>query len=583
MSQESGFRTPVVSELELLGQRLIAPTRRETPWSFGGVEYDTSIKAEDLFSQRTWGSLRVVLAWDSAPTYGTDGMTPTLRVHQEKLVPLMVENPSRRQLEGLVEICEAHGVFKIKLDPATGLVETCAADENPAMHVNRWVTDSVRTLGLLDSVQQSRVLETLARFYGTPTEQAAFRACIEQPGYYQADRKHGVAHIFQVNGDDLVRDSGWFNNARLESHALALGAFADDLLLGGEPSEAKLHATASLALYLEAIGYATAPSAGCWEEIPFPGGLTWDTEAGRAGFTKLKWLSQERPGVWSRLMESVSRGQWNFATRLGRVGGLDELISQGLDRVRETYLAEAPGRREHDAALVFVAQSPDLKLSDNPLVDLHRFELLLLTLEENLIRNQGMIRYAPFRLDPHDEVRLPDSYLACNYWLALDETGCFNPPRTRLLQEFGSKDASDPVVFRARSALAITDREAEWFMSSDLSRAWSRQVERIRHVRSLDLGDNASLNVAEDLAMRYAVLNLYRSLARITGPGSVKANGMPCPEWSVPEAWEWVRVRRQAVGGGDGFVERSFPGVNTPLAWAQVSLKKALKALAFQL
>ncbi len=574
------LKIPACTELEMLGQHLLQPASRTDAWIFGDKTYNTNLGVADLASERTWGSLRVVLGWNAAPNCIIDFFGIPVRVNVPELVGYMTANPDKNQLQAIFEWCDIRSVFEIKEDSDTGLVQTCAAAENPNMHANRWITDSVRTLDLLSKESRAKVLQTLARFYNTPTELKAFRDCIEKPGYYQADRKNGVAHIFQVQGNELVRDAEWFNNARLESHALALRAFIEHVLKGNQPTSEQLHAMANLALYLDAIGYTKAPSAGCWEEIPFPGGLTWDTEAGRAAFWELISLRFGRPDVWRDLMRVVNELYPGYDRRLDEADALSLLVAKGLKRVRETYLAEAPERRERDAALVFVAQSADLILDEDSLKDARRFHELLMSLESSLVRQQGMIRYTPFRLEPGDAERLPDSYLACNYWLALDETGRLNPPRTRLVQEFGSKDASDPEVFRARCKLAIPNREAEWFMVSDLSRAWSRQVARVRHARKASASANMrAFDHMEGLAQNHAILNLYRALGRITGPGGVKSNGQPCPHWSVPEAWEWVRVAGKAVGSSEEYVDRLLPGVNTPLAWAQASLKQAILAL----
>jgi hypothetical protein len=65
------------------------------------------------------------------------------------------------------------------------------------------------------------------------------------------------------------------------------------------PTNSELIATTivMVASYLKAINTNeagefdfNAPSAGPWEEIPFPLGLTWDTEAIRSGFESLQTL-----------------------------------------------------------------------------------------------------------------------------------------------------------------------------------------------------------------------------------------------------------------------------------------------------
>ncbi len=250
---------------------------------------------------------------------------------------------------------------------------------------------------------------------------------------------------------------------------------------------------------------------------------------------------------------------------LGRTAELDRWIAAWTRRVRRTFLAESPGHREMDSSLVFLASSSGT-LADDPLLDVALNLELLDTLERALVREEGMIRYAPFTLTLKEgtEVRSPDSYLTMNYHIAADRDGRLNLEWKRVLDEFGSKDASDPQVFAARASLSTPDREAEWFMVSDLARGYVRQAMKV-----LDAAPDGQLTADQrallERAWAGATRNINRSYARVTGnPGGIKSNGAQAPPCAVPEAWQHVTCIPEGVA--------TVPGANTPLAWAQVSL-----------
>jgi len=315
------------------------------------------------------------------------------------------------------------------------------------------------------------------------------------------------------------------------------------------------------------LDYPSAPSAGNWEETPFPGGLTWDTEAIRSGLAAVRDFMANPAYDSNPEVVRVRRRlrQQPHGAILGRPSELDQWIEAGSRRVRRTFLAESPGHREMDSSLVFLASSSGT-LADDPQLDIALNLELLGTLERALVREDGMIRYAPFTLTLKDgtEVRSPDSYLTMNYHIAVDREGRINLEWKRTLDEFGSKDASDPAVFAARASLSTPDREAEWFMVSDLARGYVRQAMKV-----LDgLGGRAPERDEQALLERAwagATRNLNRAYARVTGaPGGLKSNGVPAPDCAVPEAWQ--HVSRLPSGSA------RVPGANTPLAWAQVSL-----------
>lgn len=482
---------------------------------------------------------------------------------ETRLDALLCETYTPQTFERLFERAVREGVFAVRVDRATGLVATSGGAEIAEMAERQWVTDTVRTGELerrVDPAGWRRAVDTLARFYTNPTEQAAFDRAIADPRTYrEGGAAEGVAHIFYPR--TLERDPAWFNNKRLESHGLAMRAFVD-AARAGDVDPRVLQALANLAGYFRAIDYPSAPSAGNWEETPFPGGLTWDTEAIRSAYAALRDLLRERPEVRKRLV-ALPQASWLADAEL------DRLIAAGQERVRRTFLAESPGHREMDASLVFLSTST-VTLDDDPARDVEKFLTMLETVEKALVRERGMIRYAPFTLTLQDgtKVESPDSYLTLNYNVALDPTGRLNLEWKRILDAFGSQDASEPEVFAARARLSTPQTEAEWFMVSDLARGFVRQATKLRE-------DGVARPDLVERAWAGATRNINRAYGRLTGPRDTKANGLPAPAWAVPEAWQYVST----VEGG----KAALPGVNTPLTWAQVSLHEASVAFLEEL
>lgn len=480
------------------------------------------------------------------------------------------------------------------------MVVTSTAGEIEAMHTNRWVTDSIHLLALLTPSQRIEVLSILVQFYRSPMEHQAALEVISAPCRYRdaKDPSIGVAHLFRWNPEDpqqsIQRDPSWHNHQRLESHGLALGAFCRGL------KQHRSHLTptqigdwceviAMLAIYLVAIDYPTAPSAGPWEETPLPGGLSWDTEAIRAGLAALRdWVGGPDCPELLALQEAARKiagetGRDDLAKIFLEVESLERWIEAGGVQVRKRIglREEAPGLRGSDAASGFLAQS-DLEWQvtedpqENRLAVATAYARWLDQLYEDLVRPSGMLRYEPFSIDPTKPRELCDSYLAMNYWLNLDRDGNPSPQIESVREAFGSSDASDPKVLEARNRLAVAGREAEWFLVTELSRGYVRQARRLLNNRSPNDLPSSHRESYERWRGR-GLECLLRGYGRITPEPlgldgmSVKSNGYPCPAWGLPEAYEWVRWR-----GADGMKrERVLPGANTSLAWAAVSLSQA--------
>ncbi len=579
--------------------------RRKT-WDFDGQKYRVDVTSHDLADERAGRSRRVLESYNWYSPENFDGFF----VHNEEILDLLKVTLTVSDVKKLKDTATAKGLFNAELDEY-GMVRTSNAEENPSMHINRWITDSIYNLSLVDDDEsKKKIIHILARFYCTSTEQDAFVRVINAPWLFRdsGNAQEGVAHIFRIEEDEgeiiIKRDPGWANNKRLESHGLALRTFCDFLLQkvagqADEDSDSKIcKAIASLAFYFQAIDYPTAPSAGVWEEIPFSGGLSWDTEAIRQGLVSLDKLLFG-PGNNIMYREMITASAKDIAANTKNVNGyelftdrklLSKLIQAGTEqvRLRVRQRAEAPGMRKHDASLAFLAQS-DLDLADiedpseRSLETVRLYLELLNELEINLVRENGMIRYEPFSIKQDKSFIFFDSYLNLNYWLSFDEEGFFNPERTKLIREFESFDASDQEVLQKRTMLGVPQREAEWFLVTEMSMAYAKQAQRLFEImgkgsemqrkQTLDLFDQCKNKACEYLKRGYARIT---PATRGASKTAVKSNGEDCPLWAVPEAYEWIRIRADVLGREDhDYVERALPGANTPLAWAGASLKNA--------
>ncbi len=535
-------------------------------------------------------TLKTMQAASSMPCSVFIGPDYKLRVYNRTVCEQMKPSYSSQDVLKMRDMLAANGVFRIKINPDNGLVCTSdiPTDENQEMAARQWVTDTVWA-GYLerekDPAAWQKALETLCAFYTNSQEQAAFDKAIADPeSYRQGGPVEGVAHIFYPN--TLKRDSEWFNNKRLESHGMALYALTDSLrsnLLGQAPSSSPspqyLQTIVSLTAYLAAIDYPTAPSAGNWEETPFPGGLTWDTQIINDAMLNVVDLMtnpdySDNPGIQKLRNDLQAQKHGAF---LADTQKLQELIKRGQERVRNTYYAESPGHREKDISLSLLSSRPTAQLDDDPLISVQKHLENLQMLEKSLVRGYGALRYAPFKLKLNDgqEVESPDSYLNLNYNIACDKDGQLNLEWGKILSEFGSKDASDPLIFAARSSLSTPHCEAQWFLVSDVCRGYCEQGCQVYQEALKRTPANQPIRFTPqerkllDCALAGAARCFNRSCARITPEQeTTKANGSPAPAWSVPEAWQCVSTLIPHVNS-------YLPGVNTPLTWAEASLWNA--------
>ena len=520
---------------------------------------------------------------------GPDYQVP---VYNQAIFALMQPKYNSASLLKLRDLALRHQVFRINLDEKNGLITTSdiPQGENPEMASRSWVTDTIYA-GLLEKEVNpqawTKALNTLAKFYTGPVEQQAFDKAIDDPkSYREGGPIEGVAHIFYPA--TLERDKNWFNNKRLESHGLALGAFMQALSDGyfkkqkdgiANPSPQLLQAIVNLTAYFVSIDYSSAPSAGNWEEVPFPGGLTWDTQAINQALEKVLDIMYNQAYDSNKdilRLRKALRCQ-KHGDIFSRRSDIEKALQAGRERVRRTYYAESPGNREKDISLALLS-STQVQLNDNLLTSLRHHIDNLKMLESSLVRAHGALRYAPFYLTLKDGTKAlsPDSYLNLNYNIACDPQGHVNLAWHDILKEFGSKDASQADIFMARSQLTAPNCEAQWFLVSDLACAYATQAQiiydqaayraKFKHKIRFNRAEQKLLNECLAGANR----NINRAYGRITPEqATIKANGAPAPAWSVPEAWQCVSTLPP------NSQKAYLPGVNTPLTWAEASLWQA--------
>jgi len=552
------------------------------------------------------GSTPVIVApgdYGSVGSFISAETTARVVIHNRAVAEKLKTQYDSGSFEELFELCQKNRVFALKVNDQNGLVTTAEAEENWEMSARQWVTDTVRCGDIertLNPQGWRKALITLCDFYSQDEEMAAMANSIADPDYYRAGGLlNGVAHIFLPT--TLKRDTSWFNNKRLESHGLALRAICDTVAACGSQSwafsEAELgtaggtiaQSIVCLASYLKAINTDkngrvdfNAPSAGPWEEIPFPEGLTWDTEAMRSGFAALRDLmfnsTYDGNASIEHIRQKIRADQNGYGHWLKDAKDIDYLLKQArgkiIDRLFGNVLPVESPHRPMDCSLAFISTST-ITFGDDVVSDVHMHLQLLQVLEERLVRAHGIVRYAPFSLTLDDgrKESVFDAYLADNYWLHPDlrklVTGLGDNAR-----DFGSSDCSTHEDYVSRVKLARSGTEAQWCFVSVMAEAYCRQVLKMKDELKRpgrDVKIDVELNRLIGFGTAKAAEYLNRSFARITPEGAVKANGRDCPAWAIPEAYEMV----SPIGPKSTSDVGAVAGANTPLAWGQASLYSA--------
>ena len=528
-----------------------------------------------------------------------------LPIHNNVVANKLNGNYTATEFKSLFNFIESKGTFDVDINHETGFVSTCGVDKEKNAEMNRqWVTDTVRNGDIVKEkspADWSKSMVTLAKFYNMPDEVKAFKKAIKDPeSYTKGGPEEGIAHVFDP--ETLQRDPNWTNNKRLESHGLAFKAFCDTIMDGlGEDKpygfkkeqidDNVINSIVYLANFFKAIEYQKSASVGNWEEVPFYEGLTWDTEAIRSGFESLEKLlfddKYDKDPEMQYIRERLVNSETALRAKLGKLGhkpvftdekAVEGLIEAGKKRVIKSRRQENQKQRPVDSSLVFITTST-INMAKNPentIQDIKRHVDILKSLE-SIVRDNGMIRYKPFnfQLDNGKKVVSPDTYLNLNYNIALDNQGKVNLEWKKRVDKFGSRDASETSVLNARTTFATKNKEAEWFMVSDVSKGYGRQLSKL-----LDAIENGS--VKNDKTTQLLLKELYqketeyinRGYARITSETPcIKANGEPCPTYALPEAFQHVSTLES--DGKNGKKTNCLPGWNTPLTWAKSSLYSA--------
>lgn len=531
-----------------------------------------------------------------------------LTVHNSEIAHRLQPQYTAAEFTELEQWLYEKGVFSLMVNPENGLVKTCAADENWEMSARQWVTDTCRCGDIQRKTHPAtwpNALVMLARFYNQPLERDAIEQSIKDPKWYrEGPLENGVAHVFVPH--NFTRDPGYNNSKRLESHGLALKAFCDtiidglvnsapwgftDSFLKGGEHTLITESIALLAGYIRAINTDpktdeidfNAPSCGNWEEVPFPGGLTWDIESMRQGLMSLYRLmfGPSPDGDKRSLLELVRReiAYHKHSKWLANERELLRLIEAArlkvIDRiVHRDPPCESPVR-ETDSSLAFITACNTMLVNDL-IENAHQHFRILQALEDLIVRDHGILRYAAFDMeDKHGRtIRVFDNYLADNYW-QIPALRAANVGRTSNFtsKRFKSLDCSTEDKFIERGSLAREEYAAEWCWVSVMSEGYSTQVialDRAMRNREVNPADAKKLM---RFGVEKATEHMNRALARITGDCPVKSNGKPCPPFAVPEAYEYVSSLMEP----NKLV--ALPGVHTPLSWGVASLHIACEKL----
>ncbi len=504
-----------------------------------------------------------------------------LTVHNPKIAGALLPEYTSASFKDLNDLANANNVFDINIDEPTGLVQTADTDDDIMMQF--WVTDSIRNgdrQRTQDPASWNRMLDHLAQYY--QNEQPAFQAVFDDPqSYYTGGRNTGVGHIIDP---ETLQSYDWLSKNRLESHGLALRAFCETLtgaygetvpLL--EPTDTMVDAMANLARYFVAINYDQAPTTSAWEELTF-NGTAWDTIVITQALRKFKNIlfnpDLDNNETVSEFRSKLSQRHNNALFQSPKK--LYKAIKAGEARIQEllvnntdTIPMEHP-ERPFDATSAFISAS-GYQLDGDPLKNAQLHLRLLAQIENTIMRDNGLVRYAPFpaTLSNGSTVITSDGYLSLNGLdIALDKQGKINLFKEAYEEETGQPyhhiEPSTPDAFHTRASLGVIGREAEWFNSADMAKGYAVTLNGL--LDAVEQGYPKSPEVMDAIQQSYkgACELINRGYARITGKNSIRANGKPCPAWKVPETYQWV----SDINGNHVML----PGINTPLAWGTSSL-----------
>ncbi len=472
-------------------------------------------------------------------------------VHNRDIAKRLKQEYSAKTFKNLFAFAEKNGTFDLDIDPKTHYITTSLIDpkENPLMSKLVWVTDSCNYMPILkDKYPEAAVplMENISKFY--KRQERNFNMIINDPLKYELNHdwpntaKYGVGHVFNPKN---MTTHKWFAHTRLESLGLYLQTMGDlisDGLKGAkygynnakQISQNTIDSIANITAYLKKIIYPYAKSTGPWEEKTFIITPSSDVAIINDGFRKIIDLmyspteNKELLQVRKRLLESKNGSIFKDEK------GLKDILKIGEHRIKTDSINEVPPHNERilDGALSFI---PHYELfNDNPVYNAREILKRMEFLEKGnsktpeIVRSNGTIRY------------VGDRYLNMTSGHKVDYTSEL-PPKT----------------------------EAQWFMTNGIAKSYGMAAKKLLDkIESDNTINRRSIELLRKIISKETEY-INRGYARITGENGFKANGKPCPEFQIPEAYQAVTTSK----GDIIFV----PGSHTPLGWAQASLYDASK------
>jgi hypothetical protein len=565
--------------------------------------------------------LRIV---DGAASYRPTAVTlpttgETLWVHHPDLVAWIKPHYSPQDCDVLFKLLTQQGVFALVSDAQTGLVETADASGSAVMHQHRWQTDNMLCAPLqqaLDPAGWLKNLTTQAAFLAHPHVLQAFRQAITSPNWFRhGGDKNGVPHLFipdtitvdPVTGlpqpESITLGHSWFSNQRLESQALVLLAMANSVTQGlWPPNHPALYtfvlpAIAHLAQYLMAVNTNPdtqqpdfeAPSISSWEEAPYTGGMTWDTAVTVLAFRALKPILCDPIPAYLPIRNALQATAiaMDPRTQLFNPKAIEAFMATGHQQVLERIVRPLQAgalpmqhpKRPMDMSLAFIVSHAYPLDPDDPVENTRLHLQLIASLQQHLLRANGMIRYPAHTVNGHTVV---DSYLASDFWMpdeyrqALATQGMGKA--SNLMHDSAvNPDVEDRLIqdMLARQAIMQPNTEAEWGLGlsailQGLGKLRQALIPLIRNTPQVKL-------VLQQVDDQWDYC-LAKTIALISGEGT-RSNGAPSTPWRVMEAYEQVSVPAMLASTGQAH-RTALPGAHT-LAWGQAQLFEALTTTLF--
>ncbi len=472
-------------------------------------------------------------------------------VHNKEIAKRLENIYDTYTFSKLFNYAQEKGVFDIKIDPKTKFVQTSAIQdgENPLMSKLVWVTDSCNFMPMLKYTHPEicvPLMENLSKYYAK--QQNAFDRIIKDPLQFELNHdwantaKNGVGHVFNPQNNITHR---WYARTRLDSMGLYLQSMCNLITDGiegfedygyknaDEISDKAIQSMTNATAYLTKIIYPYAKDTGAWEEKTFNSTASSDVAIINEAFRKLISLmylptnNEEILKVRERLMKA-KHGEVFKDEKV-----LKDMLKLGEYRIKTNSVWEFPTERHYDGAMSFIFTTEKLdddvnKNAKKVFARLRKFETPT-TRTKEIVRDNGILRYTG------------DTYLYINSDIDYKKP-LYNPPA----RKFPSKT------------------EAQWFMVSDLSRAYGKIAQSLFDKIDKDGYSGDETRKLLDYALKKETEYINRAYARITGENSYKANGKKCPPFKVPEAYQGVTDTKGKI--------KFVPGTHTPLTWAQVSL-----------